>query len=145
MPFPQAGFGVVGGHVRDVLDIWPKEVVQRVQVGGGGGAWRTWLARGSLSSQSRSGLSGACRTNTSSTPSHMHSQLCVRRLNLWQGGNLPNSRICGWGVSRDTLFWMFRTRWLFFLLWGKTPYSQNKMPWVKYLTVSDCEALVLEI
>ena len=31
----QAGFGVVWGHV-DVLDIWPNEVVQRVQVGGGG-------------------------------------------------------------------------------------------------------------
>ena len=44
MPFPQApvdggdqaGFGVVGGHVGDVLDVWPNEVVQRVQVGGGG-------------------------------------------------------------------------------------------------------------
>ena len=23
----QAGFGVVGGHVGDVLDVWPKEVV----------------------------------------------------------------------------------------------------------------------
>ena len=23
----QAGFGVVGGHVGDVLDIWPNEVV----------------------------------------------------------------------------------------------------------------------
>ena len=33
----QAGFGVVGGYVGDVLDIWPNEVVQRVQVGGGGG------------------------------------------------------------------------------------------------------------
>ena len=32
----QAGFGVVGGHVGDVLDVWPNEVVQRVQVGGGG-------------------------------------------------------------------------------------------------------------
>ena len=31
----QAGFGVVGGHVGDVLDVWPNEVVQRVQVGGG--------------------------------------------------------------------------------------------------------------
>ena len=31
----QAGFGVVGGHV-DVLDVWPNEVVQQVQVGGGG-------------------------------------------------------------------------------------------------------------
>ena len=30
----QAGFGVVGGHVGDVLDIWPNKVVQRVQVGG---------------------------------------------------------------------------------------------------------------
>ena len=54
MPFPQApararqilggwrwsGFGVVGGHVDDVLDLWPNEVVQQVQVGGGGGPVR---------------------------------------------------------------------------------------------------------
>ena len=33
----QAGFGVMGGHVGDVFDVWPNEVVQRVQVGGGGG------------------------------------------------------------------------------------------------------------
>ena len=32
----QAGLGVVGGHVGDVLDVGPNEVVQRVQVGGGG-------------------------------------------------------------------------------------------------------------
>ena len=31
----QAGFSVVGGHVGDVLDVWPNEVVKRVQVGGG--------------------------------------------------------------------------------------------------------------
>ena len=36
----QAGFGVVGGHVGDVLDVWPNEVVQWVQVGGGGGPVR---------------------------------------------------------------------------------------------------------
>ena len=30
----QAGFGVVWGHVGDVLDVWPNEVVQQVQVGG---------------------------------------------------------------------------------------------------------------
>ena len=30
----QAGFGVVGDLVGDVLDVWPNEVVQRVQVGG---------------------------------------------------------------------------------------------------------------
>ena len=36
----QAGFGVVGGHVGDVLDIWPNEVVQRVQVEGGVGPVR---------------------------------------------------------------------------------------------------------
>ena len=29
----QAGFGVVGGHVGHVFDLWPNEVVQRVQVG----------------------------------------------------------------------------------------------------------------
>ena len=32
----QASFGVVGGHVGDDLDIWSNEVVQWVQVGGGG-------------------------------------------------------------------------------------------------------------
>ena len=32
----QAGFGVVGCHVGDVIDVWPNEVVQRVQVVGGG-------------------------------------------------------------------------------------------------------------
>ena len=31
----QACFSVVGGHVGDALDVWPNEVVQRVQVGGG--------------------------------------------------------------------------------------------------------------
>ena len=36
----QAGFGVVGGHVGDVLNVWPNEVVQRVQVKGGGGPVR---------------------------------------------------------------------------------------------------------
>ena len=36
----QAGFGVMGGHVGDVLDVWLNEVVQGVQVGGeGGGQW----------------------------------------------------------------------------------------------------------
>ena len=35
-----AGFCVVGGHIGDVLDVWPNEVVQQVQVGGGGGPVR---------------------------------------------------------------------------------------------------------
>ena len=35
----QGGFGIVGGHVGDVLDVWPNKEVQRVQVGGGGGQW----------------------------------------------------------------------------------------------------------
>ena len=35
----QAGFGVAGGHVGDILDLWPNEVVQWVQVGRGGGQW----------------------------------------------------------------------------------------------------------
>ena len=38
----QASFGVVGSHVGDVLDVWPNEVAQRVQVGGGGGLVREW-------------------------------------------------------------------------------------------------------
>ena len=56
------------------------------------GAWRTWLVWGSLSSQSRSGLSSACRTYTSSPPSYMHSQLCetpksltICRIGRWGG------------------------------------------------------------
>ena len=32
----QASFDVVGGHVGNVPEVWPNEVVQRVQVGGGG-------------------------------------------------------------------------------------------------------------
>ena len=40
----QAGFGFVGGHVGDVLDLWPNEVVQRVRVGGGGGPVREDVA-----------------------------------------------------------------------------------------------------
>ena len=54
MPFPQAPtgareyladgsdqtvFGVMGADVGDVLDVWPNEVVQRVQVGGREGQW----------------------------------------------------------------------------------------------------------
>ena len=35
----QAGYGIVGGHVGDVFDVWPNEVVQRVQVEEGGGQW----------------------------------------------------------------------------------------------------------
>ena len=35
----QAGSDVVGGHVGDVLDVWPNKVVQRVKVGGGRGQW----------------------------------------------------------------------------------------------------------
>ena len=33
----QTGFGVVRSPVGDVLDVWPKEVVQGDQVGRGGG------------------------------------------------------------------------------------------------------------
>ena len=33
----QTDFGVVGGHVTDVLEVWPNEVVQRIQFEGGGG------------------------------------------------------------------------------------------------------------
>ena len=35
----QAGFGVVEGHVGDVLDVWSNEVVLRVQVWGWGVQW----------------------------------------------------------------------------------------------------------
>ena len=33
------GFGVVGGHVSDILNVWPNGVVQQVQVREGGGQW----------------------------------------------------------------------------------------------------------
>ena len=36
----QAGFGFVEGHVGDVPDVWPNEVVQRLQVGRGVGPVR---------------------------------------------------------------------------------------------------------
>ena len=36
----QSGFGVVGSHFGDVLNVWPNKVVKRVQVGGGGGPVR---------------------------------------------------------------------------------------------------------
>ena len=41
----QAGVGVVRGHVGDVLDVWPNKVVQRVQIGGGGGSERRVQSR----------------------------------------------------------------------------------------------------
>ena len=76
MPFPQAPTGA-----RRILGRWRRSgwlwccarscwwcsrcMTKRSSPVGSGrwrrGAWRTWLAWGSLSSQSRSGLSGACR------------------------------------------------------------------------------------
>ena len=53
----QAGFGVVRGHVGDVLNVWPNEVVQRVQVGGGGGSERRVQSR-STPSDANLGLFG---------------------------------------------------------------------------------------
>ena len=41
----QASFGVVGGHVGDVLNVWPNDVVQRVQVRGEGGSERRVQSR----------------------------------------------------------------------------------------------------
>ena len=61
----QAGFGVMGGHVGDVLDVWPNEVVQRVQIGGGGGeaSERRVQSRSTPSEASLGlfGLMGRCR------------------------------------------------------------------------------------
>ena len=51
-----AGFGIVGGHVGDVLNIWPNEVVQRVQVGGEGGPWE----KGSTLSEAKPGSLWTC-------------------------------------------------------------------------------------
>ena len=51
----QAGFGVVGGHVGDVLDVWPNKVVQRVQVGGAGGASERRVQSRSISSEAKPG------------------------------------------------------------------------------------------
>ena len=50
----QAGFGVVGGHVDDVLDVWPNDVVQRVQVGKEGASERRVQSR-SIPSESKPG------------------------------------------------------------------------------------------
>ena len=47
----QAGFGVVGGHVGDVLYVWPNKVIQRVQVGGEGGQWEGYKVVASFWSQ----------------------------------------------------------------------------------------------
>ena len=41
----QAGFGVMGGDIGDVLDVWPNKVVQWVQVGGGWGNERRVQSR----------------------------------------------------------------------------------------------------
>ena len=97
MPFPQAPTGAwwLLGRWRRSGWLWccarlcwrhSRHMTKRSSPAGSDldrrGAWQTWLAWGSLSFQSRSSLSGACRTYTSSPPSHMHSKLCVRRLNL---------------------------------------------------------------
>ena len=55
----QAGFGVIGGHVGDVLDVWPNEVDQRVQVGGGGGSERRVQSR-STPSEAKPGSLWTC-------------------------------------------------------------------------------------
>ena len=95
MPFLRAPAGarrILGGWRRSGL-LWfcgfswwcSRRMTKRNSPAGSGrgkrrGAWQTWLAWGSLSSQSRSGLSRAYRTYTSSPPSHMHSQLCGNQL-----------------------------------------------------------------
>ena len=77
----QAGFGVVEGHVGDVLDVWPNEVVQRVQVGGGGGSERRVQSRSTPSGAKPGSLwtceltpSPAATTRISHRPPH-----CTRR------------------------------------------------------------------
>ena len=96
------------------------------------GAWRTWLAWGSLSSQSRSSLPGACRTYTSRPPSHMHSQLCVtpRSLAIY--------RIGGWGVS-SMIAWTFSTNSLVRVSWWcpsvSPPPKGRPMRWAVPLSV----------
>ena len=69
----QAGFGVVGGHVGDVLDVEPNEVVQRVQVGGGGGSERRLQSR-STPSEATSGSLWTCGPApiSAATPSVCH-------------------------------------------------------------------------
>ena len=56
----QAGFGVVGGQVRDVLDVWPNEVVQWVEVWGGGWASERRAQSRSTPSEAKSGPLGTC-------------------------------------------------------------------------------------
>ena len=51
----EVGFGVVGGHVGDVLDVWPNKVVQWVQVGGGGGASERRVQSRSTPSEAKPG------------------------------------------------------------------------------------------
>ena len=69
----QAVFGVVGGHVGDVLDVWPNEVVQRVQVGGGGGSERRVQSR-SNPSEAKPGSLWTCgpASSPAATPSVWH-------------------------------------------------------------------------
>ena len=68
MPFPQAPAGArwilggwrdqAGGHVGDVLDVWPNELVQLVQVGGGWGEVREGYKVGPLLLKPGLGLFG---------------------------------------------------------------------------------------
>ena len=54
----QADFGVVRDHVGDVLNVWPNEVVRRVQVGGGVGPVREEYKVVALLLKPSLGLSG---------------------------------------------------------------------------------------
>ena len=56
----QAGFGVVGGHVGDVLDVIPNEVVQQVQVGGGGEGSERRVQSRSTPSEAKPGSLWTC-------------------------------------------------------------------------------------
>ena len=69
----QVVFGVVGGHVGDVLDVSPNEVVHRVQVRGGGGTDRRVQSR-SIPSEAKSGSLWTCgpASSLAATPRVCH-------------------------------------------------------------------------
>ena len=69
----QAGFSVVGGHVGDVLDVWPNKVVQWVQVGGGEGLWEKGRSR-NTPSEAKPGTLWTCgpATSPAATPRVCH-------------------------------------------------------------------------
>ena len=100
----------------------------------------------SLSSRSISGLSGACRTYISSPPSHRHSQLCVRRVNLRKYAELAAGEFHQWlpGPFRWTP--LSGSSWRCPQPWASAPPPPNARPLssaLKHWTVRICILRVL--